>query len=246
MKSWSTTFPCVTPVSVCASFPLLLPLTLARGVCPQTQWPAFMPSIQENLKRVGELARVHNVLFIVRKIAKRFEYHGKHVRGWCSVQCGFAVSLAVRCCCCCFCCCCCRGGVPLQRWDQMRAIIDPIAPSLYQMMDALLPYVAVMCVCPHVCAASDDGVPGSCLTQCSNPSVEAAVLIKLIVKIFWSCTFHNIPAMMQDRTVRGSMCGLLLQPSLTRSITHNARCARCCLLLWGCLSHRRPSHGSGC
>ena len=65
----------------------------------------------------------------------------------------------------------------------------------------------------YVCAASDGGVPCTCLTQCSNPSIEAAVLIKLIVKIFWSCTFHNIPAMMQDRAVRGSMCGLLLQPS---------------------------------
>ena len=79
---------CCSHPRVCASCPLLLPLTLARGVCPQTQWPAFMPSIQENLKRVGELARVHNVLFIVRKIAKRFEYHGKHVRGvvWCAVR----------------------------------------------------------------------------------------------------------------------------------------------------------------
>ena len=53
----------------------------------QTKWPSLLTSITENLKRTGELNRVHNILLIVRKIAKRFEYYGRNVRVACRVSC---------------------------------------------------------------------------------------------------------------------------------------------------------------
>jgi len=47
-----------------------------------TKWPGFLPAVEANLARVSELTRLHNILLVVRKVAKQYEYYGSQVLGW--------------------------------------------------------------------------------------------------------------------------------------------------------------------